>query len=110
MSLMKCKWLWLTALISISFHAYSQQQAPEKHALSLRECMDYAEKNNALVKNALLDIQIQEQQNRSITSSAYPQINGSFNLQYNPAIAVQTIPDFISPAVYGVLVQEGIKD
>jgi outer membrane protein TolC len=108
MSLLKRK--WLVGLILISLQAYSQQPAPGKHELSLRQCMDYAEKNSAVVKNSLLDIELQEQQNRSITSTAYPQINGSANLQYNPAIAVQTIPDFISPAVYNVLINENIKD
>src|SRR5436305_11821155 len=88
----------------------SEQQVPVKDEFSLQQCVDYAEKNSSIVKNALLDIQIQQQQNRSITSAAYPQINGSFNLQYNPAVAVQTIPDFISPAVYGVLTNEGVKD
>ena len=112
MSLQKSTWLII--LLSVSLQVFSQQaseqQTPVKHEFSLQQSVDYAEKNSSIVKNALLDIQIQQQQNRSITASAYPQINGSFNLQYNPAVAVQTIPDFISPAVYGVLINEGVKN
>lgn len=101
----------LSVLLLISFQAISQQTAkPVMHEFSLQQCIDYAEKNNAFVKNALLDIKIQEQQNRGITASAYPQINGSFNTQYNPNVTVQSFPDFFSPAVYGVLVNEGVKD
>ncbi len=109
MSLLKCK--WLTALVLISLPAFSQQnQAPAKHEFSVQQCIDYAEKNNAFVKNALLDIQIQQQQNRGITAAAYPQINGSFNTQFNPNVTVQTFPNFISAATYGVLEAEGVKD
>lgn len=99
----------LLGLILISLKAISQQ-APVKHEFSMQQSIDYAEKNNAVVKNALLDIQIQQQQNRGITAAAYPQLNGSFNTQYNPNVTVQSFPDFFSPAVYGVLVNEGVKD
>lgn len=53
--------------------------AQEKHEFSAKEAVDYAKKNNAQVKNALLDIQIQEQTNREVTAAAYPQINGNLN-------------------------------
>lgn len=101
----------LLGLIVASLQALSQQtEPPARHEFSMQQCIDYAQKNSAIVKNVLLDVQIQEQQNRSITSAAFPQINGSLGMQYNPALGVQAVPDFISPAVYGVLVNEGVKD
>ncbi len=101
----------LMGFIVASLQALSQQtEPPARHEFSMQQCIDYAQKNSAIVKNVLLDVQIQEQQNRNITSAAFPQINGSFGMQYNPALGVQAIPDFISPAVYGVLVNEGVKD
>ncbi len=103
---MKC--LWLTVLIFTVGKTFSQQ--PALHEFSVQQCIDYAEKNNAAVKNALLDVQLQQQQNRGITAAAYPQINGSFNTQYNPNVTVQTFPNFIGEATYGVLVAEGVKD
>jgi len=107
MSLMKST--WLSALILISVQVFSQQ-APLKHEFSLQQCIDYAEKNNAFVKNSLIDIKLQEQQNREITAQAYPQINGNFNAQYNPNVTVQTFPNFIAAATYGVLESEGVKN
>lgn len=105
------KYKWLTGFILLSLQAISQQsQAPAKHEFSVQQCIDYAEKNNAAVKNALLDIKIQQQQNRGITASAYPQLNGSFNTQYNPNVTVQTFPNFIAAATYGVLEAEGVKN
>lgn len=62
------------------------------HRFSLQQAVVYAEKNNVQVKNALLDVQIQEQSNKDITSAAWPQINGSGTFTYNSKIPVSLIP------------------
>ncbi len=80
------------------------------HKFSLQECIDYGSKNNVKVKNSILDLKIQEQTNRTITAAAYPQINGSTGATFYPNIAVQSFPNFIAAATYGVLQQEGVKD
>jgi outer membrane protein len=54
-----------------------QPAVPQAYNFSLRETLDYAEKNSVRVKNALLDYQIQEQSNRAIVSEALPQVSGS---------------------------------
>src|SRR5450432_1827660 len=84
--------------------------AQQINALSVRQAVDYALKNSAQVKNALLDIETQRQTNKEVTAAAFPQINGNVNLNYNPNVAVQTFPNFIGAATYGVLVQEGVKN
>jgi outer membrane protein len=84
--------------------------AQEKHAFSVQQAVEYAKQNNVQVKNALLGIALQQQQNREITASAYPRINGSLGTTYNPNVATQVIPNFISPATYDVLVNEGVKN
>lgn len=84
--------------------------AQTTHTMSAKQASDYAQQNATQVKNALLDIKIQEQTNREVTSAALPQLNGSASVTYNPNIAVQTIPNFISPATYQVLVDEGVKN
>ncbi|MEO5947690.1 MAG: TolC family protein [Chitinophagaceae bacterium] len=81
-----------------------------KHEFSIQQAVDYAKKNNVNVKNALVDVQLQVQQNREITSNAYPHINGSIESVYNPSVATQVIPNFISPATYQVLIDQGVKD
>ncbi|WP_121353603.1 TolC family protein [Flavisolibacter nicotianae] len=85
-------------------------QAQQRHEFSAKQAVEYAQKNSAQIKNALLDVQIQEQTNKEITASAFPQINGNAGVNYFPNVAVQTLPNFISPAVYGVLIDEGVKN
>jgi len=83
---------------------------PARHEFSVQQAIDYAKKNNVNVKNALVDVQLQEQQNREFTSNAYPHINASLGTTYNPNVATQVIPNFISPATYQVLIDQGVKD
>lgn len=93
------------------FMAMAQDTAKvTKHEFSIQQAINYASKNNVQVKNALLDVKYQEQVNREVTSRAYPGINASLGTTYNPNVATQVIPNFISPATYQVLVDEGVKD
>jgi outer membrane protein TolC len=105
------KWglMILVAICSTSVQA-QQTQSPGVHAFSVQQAIDYAKQNNVQVKNALLDIQIQQQTNREVTGMAYPQIHGTIGTTYNPNVATQVIPNFIGPAAYQVLVNEGVKD
>jgi outer membrane protein TolC len=84
--------------------------AQTRNAFSAKQAVDYGLKNAVQVKNALLDIKIQQQTNREITAAALPQINGSVNTTHYYNIAVQTLPNFISPSVYQVLQDQGVKD
>ena len=84
--------------------------AQQRHELTAKEAAQYANKNNALVKNALVDVQIQAQTNREITANAFPQINGYAGINYFPSIGVQRFPNFIAAGTYGVLTDEGVKD
>jgi len=47
------------------------------HSFSIQEAIAYATKNNVQVKNSLLDLQIQQQTNKSITAGALPSLSGS---------------------------------
>lgn len=69
--------LMAAALILLS----SNLMAQNTNQLTAQQTVDYGLKNAYQVKNALLDVLIQQQSNRDITSAAYPQINanGSFN-------------------------------
>jgi outer membrane protein len=78
--------------------------------LSVKEAVDYAKKNSMQVRNSLIGIELQRQQNKEITAAAYPQLTGSVGSNYYPNVAVQRFPNFIAAAAYGVLVQEGVKN
>src|SRR5258705_7870281 len=79
-------------VLSIAASGLLQAQDSTIHRFSLQQAVDYAVKNNVQVKNALLDVQIQEQTNKDVTSAAYPQINGSFSLVDNVKTPVSLIP------------------
>lgn len=85
------------------------QQSSAVHRFAAKEAVDYALTNAVQVKNALIDIKLQKEQNKQVTAAALPHISGSGSLSYNPDVAVQTIPDFISPAVYGVLSKNDVR-
>ncbi|MEO0065227.1 MAG: hypothetical protein RI983_553 [Bacteroidota bacterium] len=85
-------------------------QKANRYEFSVQQAVAFAQKNNVQVKNALLAIQAQMQTNKEITASALPTISGSIVANHFPNVAVQTLPNFISPATYQVLVNEGVKD
>lgn len=78
------------------------------HAYSLQQCIDYALTHQTLVRSAEIDLKTTIAHNKEITGQALPQISAKGDLQYLPKIPTQFIPDFISPAVYGVLIKEGV--
>ena len=84
--------------------------AQDTHAFTVQQAVDYAKKNSVQVKNMLLDVQLQAETNKQVTSNAYPQLSGRAGATYNPNIAVQSFPNFIAAATYGVLQQEGVKN
>ena len=55
-------------------------QSPKVNQFSVQQAIEYAKKNSVQVKNALLDVLIQKQTNRDITSIALPQVNGSASM------------------------------
>ena len=94
----------------IIFIIINTVNAQQVNSFSVKQSVEYALKNSVRVKNALLDIQIQRQTNKEVTSAAFPQLSGYVTTNYNPNVAVQTFPNFIGAATYGVLEQEGVKD
>jgi len=89
-------WVVLLALFpafSIAQNATNAGAAKvSKHEFSVQQAIDYAKKNNVQVKNALLDVQIQEQTNREVTSAALPQITASGSYTYNAKLPVSLVP------------------
>jgi outer membrane protein TolC len=102
--------IFIPALMAACF-VQAQTPAPATtHNFTVQQAVDYAAKNNAQVKNALLDINIQQQVNRGVTAAALPQVTGSISGLYYPNVPVQSFPNFIALATYGVLQEEGVKD
>jgi len=87
-------WCWLL----YSMGAFAQAPKPAtSHAFSVQQCIAYAQKNNVKVKNAILDLQIQQQTNKGITAGALPSINGSAATQAYFDIPVTVVPGNFFP-------------
>lgn len=86
-------------------------QTPTKHAFTIQQAVEYAAKNNVQVKNALLNIQSQQQTNREITASVLPNITGSAGITDYITIPTSLLPGeiFGQPAGTYIPVRFGTK-
>ncbi len=101
---------WLLSCLTL-VTLTSQAQTATKHEFSITQAVDYARKNNVQVKNALLNVQIQQQTNRDITSAAFPQVTGNVGMTDFLTIPTSLIPGeiFGQPAGTYIPVQFGTK-
>lgn len=80
--------------------------AQETRTLSLEEAQDFALENSTTIVNAKIEEQESEGVVREYKSIGLPQVSAGVNFQHFFDIPTQSFPDFISPAVYGVLFAE----
>ncbi len=97
-------------IIALLLLAANNLHAQKINEFSVQQAVSYALKNAVQVRNALIDLKIQQQTNREITAAAFPQISGSVSTNHFPNVAVQSFPNFIAAGTYGVLEKEGVKD
>lgn len=71
------------------------------NSFNVHQAVDYAMKNATVVKNALIDIQVQKEVNREITSAAYPQLNASGALNEYLNIPTSLLPAEIAGGTPG---------
>ena len=93
------KWIWITGMALLPFAVIAQRtsvggrdSATGIHEFTVQQAVEYGKKNNVQVKNALLDVRIQEQTNREVTGSALPQLSGSGSMTYNAKLPVSLVP------------------
>lgn len=95
--------MWL----AIATAGYSQSNEIDlTQPLTLDECLTYAFKNSETIQIANLENKISQADVGVTKAQGLPQINASINYNNNFAIQRQFLPDFISPSVYQVLLQE----
>ena len=97
------KLTYIFCLILIPFVSFSQET---KNVFSLSEALDYAKKHNYDYINAQTDIKIAEKQVMETTATGLPQIDATISNDNYIDIPVTLLPDFISPAVYGVNINQ----
>ena len=101
----------LFPLVMVAQQPAATTSSPARHEFTLQQAIDFADKNNLQVKNALLDLQIQEQTNREVTSAALPQVSGSGSFTYNAKLPVTLLPAgaFGGPAGTYIPIPFGLK-
>ena len=84
--------------------------AQQQYRLSAQQAAELALKNATDIKNLQLDRSIQIAKNREYIGQTLPQASGNIQMQKYFNIPVTLLPDFISPSVYRVLTDKGVKD
>ena len=100
---------WIVCILIAASTAMAQTGV--KHAFTVKECIDYAHKNNVQVKNALLNVKIQQEVNRDVTSAALPSLSGVISGNDYLKIPTSLLPGeiFGQPAGTYIPVQFGTK-
>ncbi|MGB4775098.1 MAG: TolC family protein [Daejeonella sp.] len=94
----------------VSFSAVNAQQADTTLNFSLSEAINYAQTHQNSILNAQIDEQIAKNTVKQTLGIGFPQISGNASFQDFIKIPTTFLPDFISPSVYGVLADKGVKD
>ena len=99
-----------TAMIMAMLMPAVGLMAQKKYAFTAREAVDHAVQNVPDIRNLKVDREIQVSKNNEIRGQALPQINGQLSSTHYFQIPVTLLPDFVSPSVYRVLENEGVKN
>ena len=94
----------LTSVMQLATVARACAQA----AFTIEGAMTYAETHAPSTRIARADLAEAEGQIKETTSIGIPKVNGNIDYTHFTEIPAQLLPDFISPAVYGVLTGEGV--
>lgn len=86
----------------------SAQNTTTSSEFTLQGAIDYASKHNTSYKNAELDIKLAEYKNREVIGMGLPQVNASVDLKDYLKIPTSILPNFVSPSVAAVLMQNGL--
>ncbi len=98
----------LIVIILLSVLTLFNLSSVGQEGLTLEQAQTYGVQNAYSVQSALLDLKKVEQQVKETTAIGLPQINAEGSFQNFIDIPVQVIPDFISPTVFGTLIQTGV--
>lgn len=96
----------LLLFLSFSIKAQTEQKTPEN--FTLQEAQAYAVVHSYQAEKALRDIEKAKMRVKETTAIGLPQISASGKFQNFIDIPTQVLPDFVSPAVTGVLIENGI--
>ena len=101
---------WSLGILLLLLISSNEVLAQKVYSLSAKQAADLALQNVTEIKNLQIDREMQISKNREYIAQAFPQISGSISTQHFFSIPVTLLPDFISPSVYQVLVDNGVRN
>lgn len=107
------KYLYIIIALICPAFGYAQQTPPAGavvHNFSVEDCINYAYQHQHDVSNANLDVTSADFHVKEIIGQGLPQITGSAAFQDYIKSPTVLFPDFVTPAIYGVLAKEGVKN
>lgn len=96
------KHLIITFLILLTIHLEAQENRTKNNSFSLEQAIAYGLLHNYDYINTQTDVKIAKKMVMETTAIGLPQINASISNTNYIDIPTTLMPDFISPAVYGV--------
>jgi len=97
--------LVLATIIAFSF---AEVNAQEPMVFNLEQAITYAQDNHPDIKLKKLQIEDAKERVKETASIGLPQVNAGLEYQYFIEKPRQVAPDFLTPAVYGVLFAEDL--
>jgi outer membrane protein len=88
--------------------AMSPTYAQQKFELTVKDAVDLAYKNVIQIKNAQVDLRIQEANNKEILGRALPQVSGNAGAQYYLQLPQILFPNAAEAGIYSVLIKENL--
>ena len=101
---------WGLMSFSLILLASGTVQSQQKYRLTVNQAADLALKNVTEIKNLQIDRELQLAKNKEYVGQTMPQVNGSIQTQHFFNIPVTLLPDFVSPSVYQVLTENGVRN
>ena len=101
---------WGLLMVAFLLLGINKSIAQKSYKLTAKQAVDLALKNVTDLKNLAIDRELQISKNKEYIAQALPQVSGSVSTQHFFSIPVTLLPDFISPSVYQVLVDNGVRN
>jgi outer membrane protein TolC len=101
---------WGLLMVAFLLLGINNSIAQKSYKLTAKQAVDLALKNVTDLKNLSIDRELQISKNKEYIAQAMPQVSGSISTQHFFSIPVTLLPDFISPSVYQVLVDNGVRN
>ena len=101
---------WGSIFFSLILLASGTVQSQQRYRLTVNQAADLALKNVTEIKNLQIDRELQLAKNKEYVGQTMPQVNGSIQTQHFFNIPVTLLPDFVSPSVYQVLTDNGVRN